>query len=115
PVRHAHYRITNVPERPPRFPAVDLEIRDHGVHDRIPIDQPLVAVDQPFPIQLHENSAHRSRQSRIHREPLAAPIRRRAEAAQLAGNRSARLLLPLPYALDELLTPDFALGSTFGG
>ena len=79
------------------------------VHHRVPVDQPLVAVDQPFAVQLHEDPAHRRRQARIHREALARPIGRSAEPPQLAGDRAARLLLPLPDPLDELLAAEIVL------
>ena len=71
------------------------------MHLGIPVDEPLVAIDQPFAVQSHENPPHRYRQALIHREALACPIGRCAEAPQLIDDRAARLGLPLPNLLDE--------------
>src|SRR5260221_12239699 len=102
-----------MPQRPSGLAVVDLEIGDHGVHHRIPIDQPLVAVDQPFSIELDEDAADRGRQARIHREPLASPIWRGAETPELSGEGTAGLLFPFPDARDELLAAEIAFPLAF--
>ncbi len=102
-------RVADVPQLALGFPALDFEVRDHRVHDRIPIDQALVAVDQPLPVEGDKHPAHRRREAAIHREALAAPIGGRPEAAQLPGDRAARLRLPLPDPLDELLAAEVVL------
>ena len=102
-------RIADVPQLALGLAALDLEVRDHRVHDRVPVDQALVAVDQPFPVERDKHPAHRGREAAIHREALARPIGRRPEAAQLAGDRAARFRLPRPDPLDELLAAEVVL------
>ena len=102
-------RVADVPQRAFGLAIFDFEIRDHGVHLRIPIDQPLVAVDQSLAVKRHKNPADRGGQSRVHRKALTPPVRRGAETPQLAGDGAARLLLPFPNSGDEPLTTKFAL------
>src|SRR5262249_20607436 len=42
----------------------------------------------------------------VHGEALARPVAARAEAAELARNRAARLRFPFPHMLEESLAPD---------
>ena len=95
-------RITDMPERPICFTVVDFEIGDHRVHLRVPVDEPLVAVDEAFAVERDENASYRRRQGGIHREALARPVGRGAEPAQLVDDRAARFLFPLPDPLDEI-------------
>src|SRR6266480_670358 len=101
-----------MPQRTPRLTVLDLEIRDHRVHYRIPIDQPLVAINQTFPIKLDEDSADRGGRRRIHREAFAPPVGRSSEPAKLAGNRPARLFLPLPNPRDEPVSAKALFGAS---
>ena len=79
------------------------------MHLRVPIDQPLVAVDEPVAIQRDKDAADRGGETGVHGKALALPVRRGAEAAQLAGDRAARLLLPFPYPGDKPLAAEIAL------
>ncbi len=79
------------------------------MHYRIPIDEPLVAINEAFAVKLDKDPSHRSGDTGIHREPFTAPIRRGAEAAQLANDVPARLFLPFPDTRDELLATEIAL------
>ena len=106
-------RVADVPQRTLGFAALNLEIRDHGVHHRVPVDEPLVAVNETLAIKLDKDSPYRGRETRVHREPLAAPIRRSAEATQLIDDGAARLLLPFPHAGDEAFSPDIVLAPVF--
>ena len=56
-------RIADVPQKALGLAAVDLEIGDHRVHLRVPVDQPLVAVDEPLAVQLDEDPADRGGQA----------------------------------------------------
>src|SRR5271166_1117785 len=94
-------RIADVPQRAFGFAALDFEIRDHGVHYRVPVDEPLVTINEAFAIELDEDASHRRREARVHREAFAAPIRRDTEPAQLMDDGAARLLFPFPDARDE--------------
>ena len=85
-----------------------LEVGDRGQQLRVPVDQPLVPVDQPFAIKLDEHLEHGARQALVHREALARPVAGRAEPLQLVDDGAAALRLPLPDALEEVLAAHLA-------
>ncbi len=109
PAGKLRHRIADMPQEALGLAALDLEIGDHRVHLRVPVDEPLVAVDQPLAIERDKDPAHRGGEARVHRKALAPPVGRGAEPAQLAGDRAAGLLLPLPDAGDEFLAAEIAL------
>src|SRR5207302_2737659 len=94
--------------------ALDLEVREHRLTTRAPVDDVVVAIDQLLGIQAHEDLAHRARKTRVHREALVRPIAGGAEPLELADDRAAGLLLPAPHAAQELLTADLVLRLTLG-
>ncbi len=96
-------RIAEVPERTLHILRFDLEIADRGLELGVPVDQPLVAVDQPVVIKIDEGLGHRRAEMRVHGELFAAPVHRAAEAAQLARDRAAAFLFPLPHLGHEIL------------
>jgi hypothetical protein len=57
-------------------------------------------------VQAHEGLGDDLGQARVHREALARPVRRRAEAAHLAGDGVAGVFLPLPDFFEELLAAE---------
>ena len=63
---------------------------------RVPVDQPLVAVDQALLVAADEHLAHGGGQALVQGEALAAPVAGGAQAAQLAHDGPAALGLPLP-------------------
>ena len=79
----------------------DLEVRDRGLELGVPIDKPLVLVNEPLAIELDENLGHRAREALVEREPLAAPVAGGAEALELGDDRAARFRLPRPDPLHE--------------
>ncbi len=83
-------------ERAPAFDMDDFEVGNRGLEFRVPVDQALGFVDQPFAAQLHEHLGDRLRQAFVEREALAAPVARGAEALELGDDGAARLGLPLP-------------------
>ena len=89
-------RIGEMPVGPVHLALFDLEVRDRRLEMRIPVDQPLVAIDQPVPVQLDKHLAHSGVQPLVEREPLAAPVAGRAQTAQLLDDRPTRLGLPFP-------------------
>ena len=101
-------RISEVPEMSLHFPVLDFEIRDSRLELRVPVHQPLVAIEQPFIVELHEHFRDGLIEPCVQREPLAAPVTARAEALQLVGDLAAGLFLPLPDALDEFLAAEIA-------
>ena len=86
----------------------DLQVRHRGLQLAVPVDQPLVAVDQTLLMEIDEGLDDGARQPLVHGEAFPSPVGRRAEAAELAGDGIARFLLPLPDPLDESLAAEFA-------
>ena len=97
--------VAEMPEAPFGLDLHHLDVGHGGEQLRVPVDQPLVAIDQPLLVQGHEHPAHRMRQALVHGEALARPVAGRAEPAQLLDDRSARLGLPGPNAFEKLLPP----------
>ena len=96
-------RILEVPEMALHLAQFDLEVGDRSQHLGIPVDQPVVLVDQAGLVEVDEHLEHGGRQALVHGEALAAPVARGAEPAQLAGDGAARIGLPLPDLGQELL------------
>ncbi len=107
PVIQSHairQRIAEVPEMALDLARLDLEIADRGLELGVPVDEALVAIDQPLVVQVDEHLEHRLAEMRVHGELLARPVHRTAQTAELTGDRAAAFLLPLPDFLDEVLT-----------
>ncbi len=101
-------RIVEVPEVALRLDLLHLEVGDGGEQLRVPIDQPLVLVDQPGAIELDEHLEDGLREPLVHGEALARPVAGRAEPLELVDDGAARLRLPGPDLLQELLAPERA-------
>ena len=97
-------------ERAPGLDLHDLEVGDRGLELGVPIDEPLVLVDEPFAIEMDKNLRDRAREAFVKREPLAAPVAGGAEALELADDRAAQFRLPRPDVLEEFLAPDSRAG-----
>ncbi|MNT81760.1 hypothetical protein D3C72_2213870 [compost metagenome] len=80
----------------------------------VPVDQALAAVDQAVFMQAHEGFLDRFGQAVVHGETLAAPVDRRAQAADLTADVATGLVLPFPDLFQELFAaqvmPVLALG-----
>src|SRR5918994_2171840 len=85
---------------------LDLEVADRALELRIPIDQALVAIGEATLVELDERVGDGAAEALVHGEALVGPVARPAEPPQLAGDRAARLLLPLPDMLEERLAAD---------
>ena len=85
------------------FDGDDFQIRQCGLQHRIPVHQPLAAINQTFLIQPHEYFCDRLTKRRIHGEQIALPIHRGTEAAHLFGDHAAGLFFPPPHSLDEFI------------
>ena len=96
-------RILEVPEVPLHFARFDLEIRDRRQHLGVPVDQPVVLVDQAGLVEIDEDLEDGARQALVHGEALAAPVAGGTQPAQLAGDGAAGIGLPLPDLGQELL------------
>ena len=99
--RAALERVAHVPQLPLLLLRLHLQVRQRREQHRIPVDQALAAVDQPFSVQPHEHLGHCARQPRVHGEALARPVDRISQAPHLGADGAAGLLLPLPHALEE--------------
>src|SRR5207247_6922525 len=93
--------------------ALDLEVGEHGLAARTPVDDVVVAVDEAFLVEPHERLADRAGQARIHREALAPPVAGRTETLQPADDRSARLFLPRQHPREESVVTEVFLGLPF--
>ena len=94
-------RIAQIPQTALDLDLQHFEIGDRGHQLRIPVDQPLVLVDQAFLVQLDEHFHDGARQSLVHREALARPVAGSTEALELIDDDAAALRLPLPDAFEE--------------
>ncbi len=101
-------RITQVPQLTLLGHGQHFEIRQRRVQHRIPVDEPLAAIHQPVFVQAHEHVGDDGGQAFVHREAIARPVDRIAEAPLLPEDRVAGLRLPLPHALDERLASEVA-------
>ena len=82
-------------------PARRTDIADGRAQLAAPVHEALAAVDLALLVQADERLLHRRRQVVVHREGLAAPIHRGAQAAQLVRDGVGVVALPLPHLLHE--------------
>ena len=82
-----------------------LEIGDRGQQLRVPVDQPLVLVDQAVAVELDEHLGDRARQALVHGEAFARPVAGGAEPLQLVDDGAAAFGLPLPDAFENFSRP----------
>ena len=101
-------RIVEVPEVALDLDLLHFEIGDRGEQLRVPVDQPLVLVDQPGAIERDEHLEDRLRQPLVHGEALARPVAGRAEPLELVDDGAAGFGLPGPDLLEEFLAPERA-------
>src|ERR1700687_6193956 len=87
---------------------LDLQIRDRGEQLGVPVDQPLVLVDEAGAIKLHENLEDRAREPLVHSETLARPVAGGADPVQLLYDGAAGFRFPRPYLFEEFLTAERA-------
>ena len=88
-VLHPFDRIFEVPQMSLDLDLLDFEVGNSREEFRIPVDQPLVLVDQARPVKLHKDAQHRAREPFVH-------------------DGAARLRLPGPHLLQKLLAPERA-------
>ena len=99
-------RIAHMPQVAIFFLGQYLQVGYGGVQHRVPVDQPLAAVDQAFLVQAHEDFLHRIGQAFVHGEALVLPVQRATHAPQLSGNVSAGGFFPFPHTLDKRLAAE---------
>ena len=113
-VRRPIDHIAQVVELALRLAVDHLFVREGRQRSGVPVDHPHAAVNLPFVIEVYENLDDAPAQRRIHRELRPLPVARRAEAAQLAQDDAAVLLLPLPRMLQKLLARERTLVDPLG-
>src|SRR5512132_1081762 len=97
--------ITDGPQLSRNLPLLDLQVGNGGSQERVPVDQPLVAIDQAPFVQVDEYLADGGGKPLVHGEAFAGPVAGSAQAAQLGGDGTPRLRLPCPYPFDEAFAP----------
>ena len=105
---NAFDRILDVPQRALHLDLLHLQIGDGGEQLRVPVNEPLVLVDQVLPVELDEDLQHGLRQPLVHGEALARPVARGAEPLELVGDGAAGLGLPGPDLLEEFVAAHVA-------
>ena len=118
-------RIFEVPHMARGLDILDLEIGDGGFEMRVPIHQPLAAIDVALVIHIDEDLDHgvveipflaRGRAwCARHGEGLARPIARRPQPLELVDDGAARLLFPRPDMRQEFLAAHVAAGFALFG
>ena len=88
-LRSSFNRIFEMPQMALDFLLHHFEVGNRGQQFGIPVDQPLVLIDQAFAIELDEDPEDGTRQTLIHGEAFAAPVAGGAETAQLASPDSS--------------------------
>ena len=109
----AHQGVTDVPEMAVLLLVVHLGVGDGGLAVGAPVDDALAAVDQTLLVEAAEDLADGLGAALVQGEALTAPVAGGAHLLQLGNDAVAVLLLPLPGALQELLTAEVFLGQTF--
>ena len=107
-------RITKPPDLPRLLSGQYFQVGNRRMQHRVPVDQPLAAVDQPFLVESNENLGNRLAEFRVHGEAVSRPIHRCAQPPDLPGDGVSGLLLPIPHPAHESVPPQFAPRPAFG-
>ena len=109
-IRHAiSQRIAQMPVLAFDLTRLDFKIRDCRLEMRVPVDQPLVAIDQPVIIEIDEDLAHSFNHLIVgvamlaHGEGQPRPVTACTKALELLDDLPPALFFPLPDFLDEFL------------
>ena len=87
-----------------------FEIGNRGQQLGVPVDQPLVLVDEALAIKFYKNFKNGLGQPLVHGEALARPVARGAEALQLIDDGAAQFGLPRPDLFEKLVAADITAG-----
>ena len=99
-------RVPQVPHVAVDLGHLDLVVGEGRAGHRIPVDEPLAAVDQPVAEQHEERLPHRGGAHVVHREARAVPVARRAHRLELVQMTRLVLVLPLLGLGHERLAAD---------
>ena len=95
-IAYRHNRVVEVPEVPRHRLVKDLVVADGRLQHRVPVDQPLAAVDQAVAEEAEKRVPDRPRTDRVERETPAPPIAATAHLLELAEDAGFVVVLPLP-------------------
>ncbi len=116
----ARQRVLEVPHMTGHFGVLDLEIGNRCLEMRVPVDQPLAAIDQALVVHVDEDLDHRVmeiRRARVlvgitcratHGKRLARPVGRGAKPLELTDDGAARLDLLFPDPVQKHVAPHLA-------
>ena len=107
-------RITKPPDLPRLLLDQHFQVGNGRVQHRVPIDQSLAPVDQPFLVEPHEDLGDRFAEFRVHGEAVTGPIHRSAKPPDLPGDGVSGLFLPIPHPAHEGVPPQSAPRPAFG-
>jgi hypothetical protein len=107
--------VFDVVERVRDLAVLDLQIRDGRLGARVPVDHVVVAVDQPFLVEVDEDPLDRLHIALVQREALVLVVRRGAEALELLHDRAAVALAPFPHPALELLAAQLCAARALRG
>ena len=110
----AAQRVAKVPKAALLLHVDHLQVGDGGAQSRIPVHQPLAAVDEALLMQPDEDLGDGPGKSGVQREAFPRPVEGGAHAPQLLGNVAAGLPLPLPHPLGETVAAELVAGLAFG-
>ena len=108
--RAVRQRVADVPQLARLGFVLNLGVGQGGRAVRAPVDDAVALVDQALVVQVYEYLADRLGAALVHGEALAVPVAGGAELLELADDAVAELVLPRPYALEELLTAEVVTG-----
>jgi hypothetical protein len=112
----ARERIFEMPHMALDLDILDLQVRNGGFEMRVPVDQPLAAIDEPLVVEIDEDLDHRIVEigalaglgvagRAAHGERLARPVAAGAQPFELAADIAAAFHLLLPDPVDERFAP----------
>ena len=99
-----HNSIANVPEVSLDRLVKHFVIADGRLQERIPIDQPLAAVDFLLAEEVEEGDTHRASAHFIEREASSLPVATASHLFELSEDASFVVVFPLPNPFHEFLT-----------
>ena len=88
--------VAQVPQMAVGLALFDLKVGNRGVKFRVPVDQPLVAIDQPVLVEPDEHAQHGARQALVHGEAFALPVAGRAQPGAAASESCRPTVRAMP-------------------
>ena len=113
---HALVRVLDVVLDIPQLARLGLilyfGIRQRRCTVRTPVDDAAALVNQALVVQVDKHFLDSLRAAFIHRKALSAPVTGGTQLLELLDDAVTVLVLPRPYALQELLTAEVVTGQT---